>query len=45
MRYFASSKFSWSLVYKKYFGLILAVVFKLEYLFCQGKEDTSFEFE
>ena len=45
MRYLASSKFLWSLDYKKYFGLILAVALKLEYLFWQGKEDTSFEFE
>ena len=42
MRYFARSKFSKSLVHKKNFGLIWPVVFKLEYLFCQGRWDTSF---
>ena len=35
MRYFASSKFSKSLVHKKNFSLVWQVLFKLEYLFCQ----------
>ena len=35
MRYFARSKFSRSLVYKKNFSLRWQVVFKLGYVFCQ----------
>ena len=37
MRYFARSKLSKSLVCKKNFGWMWQVVFKLEYLFCQGR--------
>ena len=42
---FPRSKFSRSLVQKKNFSLIGQVSFKLEYLFCQGKKDSFFEFE
>ena len=45
MRYFAGSKLFGSLVHKKNFGLIWQVVFKLGYLFCQGRYDTTFEVE
>ena len=44
-RYFARSKFSRILVHKRNFGFIWHVVFKSEYLFCQGRIDTTFEFE
>ena len=44
-RYFARSKLFESLVHKKSFGLIWRVVFKLGYLFCQGRQDTTFEFQ
>ena len=37
IRYFASSKFSWSLVHKKNFGLIWQVVFKLGYVLFQKR--------
>ena len=37
MRYFARNNFFSSLVRKKNFGLISHVVFKLGYLFCQGR--------
>ena len=43
--YFASSKFSKSLVYRKNFSFIWQVVFKLGYVFCEERLDTSFEFE
>ena len=45
MRYFAKSKRSRSLVLKKTFSLIGQVAFKLGYLFCQQRKDTSFEFQ
>ena len=45
LRYLARCKISRSLVRKKTFGLIRQVVFKLEYLFSQGREDTSIIFE
>ena len=45
MRYFAKSKLSRSLLQKKNFNLIWQAVFKLRYLFCQGMQDTSFEFK
>ena len=45
LRYFTTSKFSRSLVHKKYFSLISPVVFKLGYVFCKERWDTSFEFE
>ena len=44
MRYFARSKFSRSLVHKRNFSLIQKVVFKLEYVFCQERQVTYFEF-
>ena len=44
LRYFARNKFSKCLVDKKNFDLIWHVVFKLRYLFCQGRLETSFEF-
>ena len=34
-----------SLVHKKNFSLIWQVIFKLGYVFCQERKDTSFEFE
>ena len=37
MIYFARSKISGSLVHKKHFGLILHVVLKLGYAFCQER--------
>ena len=37
MKYFATSKFSRSLVHKKNFSLIWQVVFKLGYVFCQER--------
>ena len=37
MIYFARSKFSLSLVHKKNFSLIWQVVFRLGYVFCQGR--------
>ena len=37
MRYFARSRISRNLVHKKNIGLIWQVVFKLGYLFCQGR--------
>ena len=37
MRYFATSKFSRSLVQKKNFSLIWQVVFQLGYVFCQER--------
>ena len=45
MRYFARSKFSKISVHKKKFSLIWQIVFKLGYLICQERYDTSFEFE
>ena len=39
------SRFRRSIAHRKNFGLIWKVVFKLEYLFCQGRYDTSFKFE
>ena len=45
MRYFARSKFSRSLVHRKKLSLIRQVVLKLGYVFCQERQDTSFEFE
>ena len=45
MRYFARSKFSRSLVHKKNFSLIKQVAFKLGYVFCHKRYDTSSEFE
>ena len=37
MRYFARSKFSKGLVYKKNLSLIWQVVFQLGYIFCQER--------
>ena len=45
IRCFARSKFVTSLVHKKNFGLIWHVIYKLEFSFCQGRKDTSFELE
>ena len=45
MRYFARSKFSVSLVHKKNSSMIRQVVFKLGYVFCQKRYDSSFKFE
>ena len=45
MRYLARSKFLWSFVHKKDFCLIWRVDFNLEYLFCQGRQDTFSDFE
>ena len=45
MRYLVESKFLRNLAQKKHFGLIQQVAFKLGYCLCQGKKDTSFEFE
>ena len=45
MRYFARSKFPRSLVHNKNVSLKWQVVFKLGYVFCQKKWDTSFGFE
>ena len=45
MRYFVKSKFSRNLVHKKNFTLVWQVVLKLGYVFCQERQDTSFEFE
>ena len=45
MIYFARSKCSWSLVHKKIFSLIWPAVFKLGYVFCQDRKDTSTDFE
>ena len=44
-RYFARSTFTRSLVHKKHFGLMWQKIFKLEYLFCQRRQDTSPEFD
>ena len=45
MKYVPRSKFLKSLVHKKNFGLIRQVDFKMKYLFCQVRNDTSFELE
>ena len=45
MRYLQGDTFFGSLVYKKVFGLIWQAVFKLGYLFCQGRKDAPFEFK
>ena len=45
MRYSARIKFSRSLVHRKNFSLIWRVVFKLGYVLCQERSDTSSEFE
>lgn len=42
LRYLARCKISRSLVRKKRFSLIRQVVFKIEYLFSQGRENTSY---
>ena len=43
--YFAKSKLSTSLLHQEISNLMWQVVFKLEYLLCQGRQDNSFEFE
>ena len=45
MRYPAMRKFSRSLVHMKNFSLIWQVVFKLGYVLCQERKDSSSEFE
>ena len=45
VRYFARSKLSRSLIHRKNFSVLWQVVFKLGYVFCQERWDTSFEFE
>ena len=44
-RYFARNKLSMSSVPNKNFSLLWQIVFKLEYIFCQEREDTAFNFE
>ena len=45
MRYFARSRLSRILALQRKFGFAWQVVFKLIYLFCWRRYDTSFEFE
>ena len=45
MRYLTMSKFSRSLVHKKNFSLIWQVFFKLGYVLCQERYNTTSEFE
>lgn len=43
--YFAKSNLSTSFIHQEIFDLMWQVVFKLEYLLCQGRQDNFYEFE
>lgn len=43
--YFGKSNLSASFIHQEIFDLMWQVVFKLEYLLCQGRQDNSYEFE